>query len=187
MSHALNVLFVSPCGLDLIPPGACKSLNSSVIYANNEVNLAEVDIYGFDYDYTLAQYSNALNTLIYNTARDFLVEHFKVCLTSRIKYGGSLWSFSHSCFVLFALQYPEEIKKYDYLPNFAVRGLHYDIQKVLEFTPKNEVMLIWSLFFNNQTILFAGSSDENRCISLHPARNSVSVRKLMEKNSCFCA
>uniref|UniRef100_A0A8C7XM08 5'-nucleotidase domain containing 2 n=1 Tax=Oryzias sinensis TaxID=183150 RepID=A0A8C7XM08_9TELE len=89
---------------DLIPPGACKSLNSSVIYANNEVDLAEVDIYGFDYDYTLAQYSNALNTLIYNTARDFLVEHFK---------------------------YPEEIKTYDYLPNFAVRGLHYDIQKGL--------------------------------------------------------
>lgn len=94
MSHALNVLFVSPCGLDLIPPGACKSLNSSVIYANNEVNLAEVDIYGFDYDYTLAQYSNALNTLIYNTARDFLVEHFKVCLTSRIKYGGFVKLFS---------------------------------------------------------------------------------------------
>uniref|UniRef100_A0A8C7XKV4 5'-nucleotidase domain containing 2 n=1 Tax=Oryzias sinensis TaxID=183150 RepID=A0A8C7XKV4_9TELE len=104
LSHGLNVTFGSPSGSDLIPPGACKSLNSSVIYANNEVDLAEVDIYGFDYDYTLAQYSNALNTLIYNTARDFLVEHFK---------------------------YPEEIKTYDYLPNFAVRGLHYDIQKGL--------------------------------------------------------
>lgn len=87
LSHALNVTFGSPSGSDLIPPGACKSLNSSVIYANNEVDLAEVDIYGFDYDYTLAQYSNALNTLIYSTARDFLVEHFKVCLTSWIKYG----------------------------------------------------------------------------------------------------
>ncbi|KAM9752670.1 5'-nucleotidase domain-containing protein 2 [Menidia menidia] len=89
---------------DLIPPAACKSLNASVIYANNEVDLAEVDIYGFDYDYTLAQYSNALNTLIYNTARGFLIEHFK---------------------------YPEGIGKYDYIPNFAVRGLHYDIQKGL--------------------------------------------------------
>uniref|UniRef100_A0A1A8SJD9 5'-nucleotidase domain containing 2 n=1 Tax=Nothobranchius rachovii TaxID=451742 RepID=A0A1A8SJD9_9TELE len=89
---------------DLIPPGACKSLNSSVIYANNEVNLSEVDIYGFDYDYTLAQYSSTLNTLIYNTARSFLVEHFK---------------------------YPKDIGKYDYIPNFAVRGLHYDIQKGL--------------------------------------------------------
>ncbi|KAM9830124.1 5'-nucleotidase domain-containing protein 2 [Syngnathus typhle] len=89
---------------ELIPPGACKSLNSSAIYANNEVNLDEVDIYGFDYDYTLALYSNALNSMIYNTARTFLVEHFK---------------------------YPEAILKYDYIPNFAVRGLHYDIQKGL--------------------------------------------------------
>ncbi|XP_061530585.1 5'-nucleotidase domain-containing protein 2 [Phycodurus eques] len=89
---------------ELIPPGACKSLNSSAIYANNEVSLAEVDIYGFDYDYTLALYSNALNTMIYNTARDFLIEHFK---------------------------YPEEILSYDYIPNFAARGLHYDIQKGL--------------------------------------------------------
>ncbi|XP_056240116.1 5'-nucleotidase domain-containing protein 2 [Seriola aureovittata] len=89
---------------DLIPPGACNLLNSSTIYANNEVNLAEVDIYGFDYDYTLALYSNALNTMIYNTARSFLIEHFK---------------------------YPEDISKYDYIPNFAARGLHYDIQKGL--------------------------------------------------------
>ncbi|MEQ2197596.1 hypothetical protein XENOCAPTIV_000807 [Xenoophorus captivus] len=57
--------------------GACKSLNSSVIYANNEVSLEEVDIYGFDYDYTLAQYSNELNMLIYDTAKAFLIEHFK--------------------------------------------------------------------------------------------------------------
>ncbi|XP_028266613.1 5'-nucleotidase domain-containing protein 2 isoform X2 [Parambassis ranga] len=89
---------------DLIPPGACNLLNSSTIYANNEVKLAEVDIYGFDYDYTLALYSNALNTMIYNRAKDFLIEHFK---------------------------YPEGLRKYDYIPNFAVRGLHYDIQKGL--------------------------------------------------------
>lgn len=67
---------------DLIPPGACNLLNSSTIYANNEVDLAEVDIYGFDYDYTLAQYSNALNAMIYNKAREFLIEHFKVCFAS---------------------------------------------------------------------------------------------------------
>lgn len=64
---------------DLIPPGACNLLNSTTIYANNEVDLSEVDIYGFDYDYTLAMYSNALNTMIYNKARCFLIEHFKVC------------------------------------------------------------------------------------------------------------
>ncbi|XP_021422124.2 5'-nucleotidase domain-containing protein 2 [Oncorhynchus mykiss] len=89
---------------DLIPPGVCSLLNPSTIYANNEVDLDEVEIYGFDYDYTLALYSNTLDTMIYNTARDFLVKHYK---------------------------YPEGISKYDYIPNFATRGLHYDIQKGL--------------------------------------------------------
>uniref|UniRef100_A0A671N6W2 5'-nucleotidase domain-containing protein 2-like n=1 Tax=Sinocyclocheilus anshuiensis TaxID=1608454 RepID=A0A671N6W2_9TELE len=89
---------------DLIPPGVCNLLNPSTIYANNEVNLEEVDIYGFDYDYTLALYSSALDEMIYNKAREFLVQHYK---------------------------YPEGIGKYDYIPNFATRGLHYDIQKGL--------------------------------------------------------
>lgn len=64
---------------DLIPPGVCSLLNPSTIYANNEVNLDEVDIYGFDYDYTLALYSNTLDEMIYNKAREFLIEHYKVC------------------------------------------------------------------------------------------------------------
>uniref|UniRef100_A0AAR2JEA4 5'-nucleotidase domain containing 2 n=1 Tax=Pygocentrus nattereri TaxID=42514 RepID=A0AAR2JEA4_PYGNA len=89
---------------NLIPPGVCNLLNSSTIYANNEVSLSEVDIYGFDYDYTLALYSNALDAMIYTNARDFLIKHFK---------------------------YPQAISKYDYFPNFAARGLHYDIQKGL--------------------------------------------------------
>ncbi|TRY93499.1 hypothetical protein DNTS_011709 [Danionella cerebrum] len=89
---------------DLLPPGVCTLLNPSTIYANNEVNLEEVDIYGFDYDYTLALYSSALDEMIYNKAREFLVEHYK---------------------------YPQGIRKYEYIPNFATRGLHYDIQKGL--------------------------------------------------------
>uniref|UniRef100_A0A8C9TTL3 5'-nucleotidase domain containing 2 n=1 Tax=Scleropages formosus TaxID=113540 RepID=A0A8C9TTL3_SCLFO len=88
---------------NLIPPGVCNLLNPSTIYANNEVNLDEVDIYGFDYDYTLALYSSALDAMIYNKAREFLIQHYK---------------------------YPQGISRYDYIPNFAARGLHYDIQKV---------------------------------------------------------
>lgn len=75
-----------PFSSDLIPPGVCNLLNPSTIYANNEVNLEEVDIYGFDYDYTLALYSNALDEMIYNKAREFLIEHYKVCGSL-----GNLW------------------------------------------------------------------------------------------------
>lgn len=28
------------------------------------------------------------------------------------------------------LQYPEGLRKYEYIPGFAIRGLHYDIHKV---------------------------------------------------------
>lgn len=31
---------------------------------------------------------------------------------------------------LFQFQYPEGLRQYEYIPNFAVRGLHYDVQKV---------------------------------------------------------
>uniref|UniRef100_A0A8C0IT81 5'-nucleotidase domain containing 2 n=1 Tax=Chelonoidis abingdonii TaxID=106734 RepID=A0A8C0IT81_CHEAB len=89
---------------DLLPPGVCNLLNPAAIYANNEISLRDVEIYGFDYDYTLAQYSSLLHSMIFNTARDILIEQYK---------------------------YPEGLKKYDYLPGFAIRGLHYDVQKSL--------------------------------------------------------
>lgn len=81
---------------ELIPPGACNLLNPSTIYANNEVCLAEVDIYGFDYDYTLALYSNALNTMIFNMARNFLIEHYKVGLHNCRKVVDALADFKRT-------------------------------------------------------------------------------------------
>ncbi|KAB0407247.1 hypothetical protein E2I00_005866, partial [Balaenoptera physalus] len=88
----------------LLPPEVCSLLNPAAIYANNEISLRDVEVYGFDYDYTLAQYADTLHPEIFSAARDILIEHYK---------------------------YPEGIRKYDYNPSFAIRGLHYDIQKSL--------------------------------------------------------
>lgn len=32
--------------------------------------------------------------------------------------------------MFFRCQYPEGLREYEYIPDFAVRGLHYDVQKV---------------------------------------------------------
>ena len=36
------------------------------VFCNNEINLKDIQVYGFDYDYTLAYYKNSLHRLIFN-------------------------------------------------------------------------------------------------------------------------
>ena len=72
------------------------------VFANNEIDLKEIQVYGFDYDYTLAYYNIGLYQLIFNMARDSLVDNYK---------------------------FPSAIRNMDYLPNFPIRGLHMDMRK----------------------------------------------------------
>lgn len=48
------------------------------MFACNELNLDEVEVYGFDYDYTLSEYKPSLDALIYSLSRDRLINHYKV-------------------------------------------------------------------------------------------------------------
>ncbi|XP_067292048.1 5'-nucleotidase domain-containing protein 3 [Pseudorasbora parva] len=89
---------------DLIPAISNNFVNPDTIFANNQMSLQDIEIYGFDYDYTLAFYSSHLHTLIFNIARDILIEEHR---------------------------YPEGLRDYDYISNFVIRGLHYDVQKAL--------------------------------------------------------
>ncbi|XP_020283486.1 5'-nucleotidase domain-containing protein 3 [Pseudomyrmex gracilis] len=88
----------------------CKSkklpqdVNPKGVFACNELDLKEVQVYGFDYDYTLACYKPSLDYLLYNLGRDMLIKKYK---------------------------YPEGIADLKYREDFAVRGLHYDIEKGL--------------------------------------------------------
>jgi len=86
----------------------CKKLPPDIetnqVFCNDEVDLSEVEVYGFDYDYTLASYKKGVEYLIHDIAKEHLVK----------KYG-----------------YPEDVAKLVYDPNFAIRGLHYDVEKGL--------------------------------------------------------
>lgn len=50
------------------------------VFCNNALNLKDITVYGFDYDYTLAVYTRAINKLIYDLSVERLIEHFKVSI-----------------------------------------------------------------------------------------------------------
>lgn len=55
-----------------------QDVNSKGVFACNELDLKEVQVYGFDYDYTLACYKASMDYLLYNLGRDMLIERYKV-------------------------------------------------------------------------------------------------------------
>lgn len=77
---------------------------SHQVYCNSDVNLREMDVIGFDFDYTIASYTDSLLELVYQQALDSLVDQFG---------------------------YPEELKANSYDPSFAIRGITVDRQKAL--------------------------------------------------------
>ncbi len=72
---------------------------ASRVFANNYLNLNEVNVVGFDLDYTLVPYTVELQSLIFTMARDILVA---------------------------AYSYPKDLKTCFFDPNFAIRGLSVD-------------------------------------------------------------
>lgn len=87
--------------------GECAIAPVSVIepgqvFANAECNLKSVKTFGFDYDYTIANYrEQVLGHMIYKKAAQYLVDE---------------------------MGYPDGINKLEYDESFAIRGLHYDRQ-----------------------------------------------------------
>ena len=71
------------------------------VFANNEISLRDIQIWGFDYDYTIAKYTSEMNSLIYRLIAEKLV-HGK--------------------------GYPKEILNLKYDSKAVRTGLHYDTQ-----------------------------------------------------------
>ncbi|EPS63152.1 hypothetical protein M569_11635, partial [Genlisea aurea] len=73
--------------------------NPEGVYVNKNLKLEDIRVYGFDYDYTLAHYTANVQSLIYDLAKEFLVDE---------------------------LRYPETISESKYDNSFPIRGLCYD-------------------------------------------------------------
>ncbi|XP_028059529.1 5'-nucleotidase domain-containing protein DDB_G0275467-like [Camellia sinensis] len=76
-----------------------QKMDPNGIYVNKNLRLENIQVYGFDYDYTLAHYSANLQSLIYELAKEHLVNEF--------------W-------------YPGSCLEFKYDPTFPIRGLYYD-------------------------------------------------------------
>lgn len=48
------------------------------VFACNQLDLREIEVYGFDYDYTLACYKPAMGSTLFNLGKDILINKFKV-------------------------------------------------------------------------------------------------------------
>jgi hypothetical protein len=108
------------------------------VFTNNEIDLKEIQVYGFDYDYTLAYYNVSLYKLLFDLARDSLVEHFK---------------------------YPSELKKLEYIHTFPIRGLHLDKRKgwLMKIDSYHNIQMGNYNIFHS----FSGEFDLRSCKSLY--------------------
>lgn len=79
----------------------CYDLPTNRVFTNNYTNFDDIEVVGFDLDYTLVTYSEKLQKLIYDLARDVLLTN----------YG-----------------YPTQLKQTTFDPDFAIRGLCVDVQ-----------------------------------------------------------
>lgn len=59
-------------------------IDKDKVFFNKEVDLSQLHVYGFDYDYTLVNYTDALSNYIFQEAIRMLVSNWKVLLCLRI-------------------------------------------------------------------------------------------------------
>ncbi|CAF3619608.1 unnamed protein product [Rotaria sordida] len=78
-----------------------QTMKPTGIFANNELDLDTIKVYGFDFDYTLARYKSTLHSLIYDHTKEYLVKN---------------------------LRYPDQLMNFSFRPGLGARGLHLDIK-----------------------------------------------------------
>lgn len=79
--HLLSILILLIYIVAILAKKLPQDVNPKGVFACNELDLKEVQVYGFDYDYTLACYKPSMDYLLYNLGRDMLIKKYKVSIT----------------------------------------------------------------------------------------------------------
>lgn len=105
------------------------------VYVNKNLRMDDIQVCGFDYDYTLAHYSANLQTLIYDLAKEHMVNEVSFFSTDFyftllfFFYRLNIFIFIFPFFFfwwLLQLRYPQCCLEFKYDPTFPIRGLYYD-------------------------------------------------------------
>eukprot|EP01083_Nonionella_stella_P111024 325417_1 len=96
------------------------SVNPQGVFGTSNCSLKYVNAYGFDYDHTLANYNRKSGNIIYENALNYLIQHEN---------------------------YPIELAKNEFNPQWAVRGLQFDrltgnVMKLNQFYTMNPRSII---------------------------------------------
>ena len=116
------------------------------IFANNYLNFEDINVIGFDLDYTLVTYTNSLQELIYNMARDSLVT---------------------------SAGFPESLRNCKYDPTFPVRGLSVDMENGTLCKLSNLQKVGFGLVFRGKRALSATEIESIYGESRHVSRQDI--------------
>jgi HAD superfamily 5'-nucleotidase-like hydrolase len=131
---------------------ATHSPQKSRVFANNYLNLGDIDAIGFDLDYTLVPYTVELQNLIFTLARDMLVT---------------------------AHDYPVELKTCFFDPDFAIRGLSVDVRSGI-LTKLNYLQRVRRRYsYKGKTQITEGEMKELYGMSRHISFEDISSLKPM--------
>jgi HAD superfamily 5'-nucleotidase-like hydrolase len=103
------------------------------VFSNTEVRLGQVDVVGFDYDYTLVSYTHEVQRVVYSLARDYLIRQ---------------------------LRYPLALSNAEFDPSFCIRGLVFDkMNGVLMKLSSRQVITPGSVFKGRKRLAHAQVMD----------------------------
>ena len=57
-----------------------RTVSPRSVFTNSELSLRHINVYGFDYDFTLVQYTPEVMKLIYDESKKRLVNKLGVCI-----------------------------------------------------------------------------------------------------------